>query len=191
MALAAKRKKRRHKIIAVLVVLVALIAVVAGLFCWQRWYRYNDAADIQGTWELAADPSQTVVIDSTNIDLVKGVAYKYTLNTQDKTITFTFSDKTGSGTYHFNGNRTQLVIDESGTQPNLLVQMGLQDDPAVANDTLDDNVTVLNKVSDDTQTHYDEASSSSDSEDGTADESEDTDATEDAADASTSSASNG
>lgn len=162
-ALRARRKKRLHKMLAIAIIVVALIAVVGGLFAWQRWFRYDDNADIQGTWQLNANKDQTVVIDGTNIDLVKGVSYKYTLNTHDKTIQFSFSDKNGSGTYHFNGDRTVLVINEGSDQPNILVQLGLMDDPAIENDTLKDDVTVLTKVSNDTSTHYSGGSSSSSS----------------------------
>lgn len=162
-ALRARRKKRLHKMLAIAIIVVALIAVVGGLFAWQRWFRYDDNADIQGTWQLNANKDQTVVIDGTNIDLVKGVSYKYTLNTHDKTIQFSFSDKNGSGTYHFNGDRTVLVINEGSDQSNILVQLGLMDDPAIENDTLKDDVTVLTKVSNDTSTHYSDDSSSSSS----------------------------
>lgn len=162
-ALRARRKKRLHKMLVIAIIVVALIAVVGGLFAWQRWFRYDDSADIQGTWQLNANKDQTVVIDGTNIDLVKGVSYKYTLNTHDKTIQLSFSDKNGSGTYHFNGDRTVLVINEGSDQPNILVQLGLMDDPAIENDTLKDDVTVLTKVSNDTSTHYSDDSSSSSS----------------------------
>lgn len=162
-ALRARRKKRLHKMLAIAIIVVALIAVVGGLFAWQRWFRYDDNADIQGTWQLNANKDQTVVIDGTNIDLVKGVSYKYTLNTHDKTIQFSFSDKNGSGAYHFNGDRTVLVINEGSDQPNILVQLGLMDDPAIENDTLKDDVTVLTKVSNDTSTRYSDDSSSSSS----------------------------
>ncbi|MGI6590085.1 MAG: hypothetical protein ACOX1O_00510 [Eggerthellaceae bacterium] len=150
----AIRSKRIRKSVKILLAVVAVIVIVVALFAWQRWYRFDDTQDIQGTWQLAADTSQTVVIDGSNIDIVKGVAYQYTLDTADKTITFTFSDKSGQASYHFSGDRKTLVINESDSQPNILVQLGIVDDPAIADDTLDDEVTVLYKVSDDTSTHY-------------------------------------
>lgn len=150
----ARRKRHRRKALIIILIIVAVVAVVGGLFAWQRWFRYDDAADIQGTWQLNANKKQAVVIDDTHIDLIKGLAYTYTLNTTDKTISFTFNGETGTGSYHFNDDRTVLVINESGETPNMLVQLGLQEDPAIQDDTMKDDVTVLTKTSDDTTAHY-------------------------------------
>lgn len=194
----ARRKRKRRKVLAVVLVIVAIAAVVGGLFAWQRWFRYDDTADIQGTWQLEANKKQGVVIDSTHIDLMKGLAYTYSLDTWGKTISFTFNNETGTGSYHFNDDRTVLVIREGGDEPNILVQLGLQEDPAIQDDTLKDSVTVLTKVSDDTEAEYkgqkiritskSKKSSSSDSS-STSTESDSSDATDSTAASDESSAS--
>lgn len=150
----ARRRRHRRKALAIILVIVAILALVGGLFAWQRWFRYDDAADIQGTWQLNANKKQSVVIDDTHIDLIKGLAYTYSLDTTDKTISFTFNGETGTGTYHFDADRDVLVIREGGEPANILVQLGLQEDPAIQDDTMNDDVTVLTRVSSDTTAYY-------------------------------------
>ena len=87
-----RRLSRRFMIIACSV--VAVLAIATGLLSWNQWLRYDDAADIQGTW----------VID--------GVSYSYSLDTFNKTISFSFGKYTGSGSYAFSPERDTLVITE-------------------------------------------------------------------------------
>lgn len=90
------------------VVVVALLAVV-GAVSWDRWLRYDDAADFQGVWY--ADGTNTLItISADEIVLSSDVAYTYALDTGAKTLAFTFGTMEGQGRYRFSADRSQLVI---------------------------------------------------------------------------------
>ena len=100
--------KRRIAIVIGAVLFVALIA--AGLFyTWNRWYRFDDHADLQGQWYVVGT-TVPVEIDATSIHLTNDVVYQYELNTQDKTIRYTFGPMNGQGRYWFSDDRQYLVI---------------------------------------------------------------------------------
>lgn len=120
-AVAAKRdggagKRAGSKIggrrIAAIVCSAALCAVIAaaGLYVWNTYLRYDDAADIQGEWRTQ-DASMTVVIDATDIRM-PDLEYSYEMNTGAKKLTFHFSDLSGSGSYSFSSDRSVLTIVE-------------------------------------------------------------------------------
>lgn len=90
---------------ALLIVILALVAV----FSWDRWLRFDDARDFQGTW-YANGTASTISIDGERIHLVDDVAYSYTLDTGAKTISFTFGNYEGQGRYRFSADRSELVI---------------------------------------------------------------------------------
>ena len=92
-------------------VLVALALVVVGTFSWSRWLCFNDTQDIQGTWTVAGAQGG-IVIDGELIHLTDVEAYRYTLDSGAKTLTFTFGDLEGSARYRFSADRTQLVIQD-------------------------------------------------------------------------------
>lgn len=142
-----KEKRSAGRTIALVALIVVIL--VGGLFAWQRWFRFDDASDIQGVWKVNA-ANETMVIDASQMNLVNGVSYAYTLDTWGKTISFSFSNLSGSGSYYFSGDRQRLVIGEGGSTANILVQLGLQEDANVVNDTMDDSTTVLTKISNDT-----------------------------------------
>ena len=104
----AKPRKRRWPLIVAGTVL-GLVLLVAGLFSWDRWLRYDDAAEFQGEWQTHGTAA-VVVIDGETIKLSDDVAYSYTLDTSAKTIAFTFGNMEGSGRYRFSLDRSQLVI---------------------------------------------------------------------------------
>lgn len=142
---------RRHPLrrilgIAALVALAALLAFSAYTV-WNTWFRYDDAADFQGTW--TSSQGATVTIDAGQIHLSDDVAYAYTLDTQSKTLTFTFGTSEGHASYRFSQNRTRIVIDEdSGTD--WPVVLGLERDEVVdaAPDAVPADVTVLARSGD-------------------------------------------
>ena len=142
---AAKGSVRRV-VLTVLCVLMAAALVGGGYCVWNTLLRYDDAADIQGEWRTE-DGAMTVVIDESDIRM-PDLEYSYEIDTLSKQITFSFSDLSGSGTYSFSEDRTQLTIVEG------------EGDSATT--------TVLIKVSDDTQADPQllDDSSSSDAEDG-------------------------
>ena len=102
------RAKRRPALI-VATVLLCVVVLVVGLFTWDRWLRYDDAADIQGTWQVSG-AGTTVVIDESLIWISDDVAYSYTIDTTSKTIAFTFGELSGAARYWFSADRTQLIL---------------------------------------------------------------------------------
>lgn len=114
----AKDKPRASKgkiaVRVILIVIVLSLATFVAAVSWDRWFRYDDSADIQGEW-IVSGKSATTVIDGETIRLTNDVSYEYSLDTWDKTIAFTFSKLNGLGTYWFSDDRQQLVIDEEGT----------------------------------------------------------------------------
>lgn len=95
----------------VVVAIVALAVAVAVFFAWDRWLRYDDAADFQGTWLVEGTPG-SVVIDGQEIHLNESDALSYTLDTSAKTVALSFSDLSGTSRYRFSPDRTQLVIQD-------------------------------------------------------------------------------
>ena len=100
--------KRRPALIVV-TVLLCVVVLVVGLFTWDRWLRYDDAADIQGTWQVSG-AGTTVVIDESLIWISDDVAYSYTIDTTAKTIAFTFGELSGAARYWFSADRSQLIL---------------------------------------------------------------------------------
>ena len=109
----SEHRNRILKIVAVCfaAVLVAC-AAVAAFWAWDTWLRFDDSADIQGEW-LTANGAALVVIDAEEIHMPDSVDFKYTLDTNSKTISYTFVDLTGGGSYEFSRDRATLTITES------------------------------------------------------------------------------
>lgn len=110
---AKQPKKRRWLRVAAILLVVAIVAILAA-FSWDRWFRFDDAADVQGSWQ-ASGQAAVVVIDGEQMHLTDEVAYEYALDTGAKTIEFSFGKLTGSGTYRFSGDRQTLTIVEGGS----------------------------------------------------------------------------
>lgn len=100
---------RKRLIAAGLVVLV--IAAVALGVSWARWWRFDDAQDIQGQWFSANTTGTAIVnVDGETIRLASDVAYSYALDTTAKTIQYDFGPMHGQGRYWFSDDRSTLVI---------------------------------------------------------------------------------
>ena len=106
-------RNRILKIVAVCfaAVLVAC-AAVAAFWAWDTWLRFDDSADIQGEW-LTANGTALVVIDAEAIHMPDSVDFAYTLDTKGKTISYSFVDLAGGGSYEFSRDRATLTITES------------------------------------------------------------------------------
>ncbi len=121
-------KQRRFKpLFVVLAILAAILLVATSVLAWNQWLRFDDKADIQGTWYVDGTDSSITITD-TQIVLTDSVAYDYTLDTFNKTITFSFSNLQGRGTYAFSPERDALIITEqdssaeNGSVPTKLVR---------------------------------------------------------------------
>lgn len=108
----AKRKGLSHRFLIGSLVVIVLLAIGTGLLAWNQWLRYDDNADIQGIWVIDGT-SQTITITDTDIVMTADVSYPYTLDTFQKTISFSFKQYNGSGSYAFSPERTTLVITET------------------------------------------------------------------------------
>lgn len=107
----ARKGLSRRFLIASLSVIAALV-IVTGVLAWNHWLRYDDAADIQGTWVI--DGSQDVItITGTDMVMTAEVSYPYALDTFHKTISFSFEQYSGNGSYAFSPERDTLVITET------------------------------------------------------------------------------
>ena len=91
--------------------LLIVVAAAVGLFSWDRWLRYDDAAEFQGSWQ-AHGTTGVVVIDGERINLTDDVAYSYRIDPMAKTVSFSFGSLEGQGRYRFSLDRSQLVITE-------------------------------------------------------------------------------
>lgn len=107
----AKPKKSLLWLRALLLTLALVIVVAGGVFSWDRWLHYDDAADIQGTW-YASGTDAAIIISEAEVTLTPDVVYEYSLDTSAKTISFAFSNLTGQGRYRFSADRTQLAVIE-------------------------------------------------------------------------------
>lgn len=96
-------------VLLVLAMLLLIFVVLATWFSVERW-GHDDAADFQGTW-YADNTDNVITIDGETLQLNSEIAYNYTLDTNAKTITFSFGrDYSGEGRYRFSPDRTELVI---------------------------------------------------------------------------------
>lgn len=107
-----KRKGISRRFLIGSVIVILLLVIGTGLLAWNQWFRYDDAADIQGTWVIDGS-SQSITINETDIVMTDDVSYPYTLDTFQKTISFSFKQYSGSGSYAFSPERTTLVITET------------------------------------------------------------------------------
>lgn len=101
------RKGKAALIIGAALLLVIIVASAA--FAWNRWYRFDDHADMQGQWYVVGT-TVPVSIDESSIRLTDDVTYQYEVNAQDKTINYTFGPMAGQGRYWFSDDRRYLVI---------------------------------------------------------------------------------
>ena len=109
----SEHRNRILKIVAAcLAAVLVACAAVAAFWAWDTWLRFDDSADIQGEW-LTANGTALVVIDAEEIHMPDSVDFKYTLDTNDKTISYTFVDLAGGGSYEFSRDRATLTITES------------------------------------------------------------------------------
>lgn len=106
------RQQRLHTIRNVIfIVLVLLLLGATILFCYFRWWAYDDAASIQGTWRQAGS-NVTMEITDQKLILTDDVAYDYVIDPGSKTIAFTFGGLTGHARYRFSLDHQQLSIED-------------------------------------------------------------------------------
>lgn len=103
------RKRGARIALIIIAILVVAVGVAAALFAWNRWYRFDDHADMQGEWYVVGS-TVPVSIDGSSIHLTDDVTYQYEINAEDKTISYTFGPMKGQGRYWFSDDRQYLVI---------------------------------------------------------------------------------
>ncbi len=110
----SRKKRQRKKVVrrimwALFGLFMAGVAALLVVFVLNRWYTYDDAADMVGTWRLEGTDMQVEITEDT-IRLTDEVAYKYTIDPADKTIAFKFGNMEGQGRYRFSLDRQELSI---------------------------------------------------------------------------------
>lgn len=127
-AIVRGRKRKVAWVVAASIFLIA--AIVSGLLFWNAYLRYDDAADICGEWQVA-DGSMTVVIDDSSIKMPDALEYSYELDTWEKTVSFSFDDLSGGGSYRFSADRKGLAIEEGeGGKEGVVALVKVSDDTA-------------------------------------------------------------
>lgn len=111
----ARRKRVSKKFLIVSGIIALLLVVAIGVLSWNQWLRYDDAADIQGTW-VADGTEQVITITDTTIQWTDTVSYDYTLDTFGKSITFSFKQYSGRGSYAFSEDRNAVSITETDAE---------------------------------------------------------------------------
>lgn len=100
----------RGRIIAIVVwSLIALMIVLSLVFFWNRWWRYDDVLDVQGTWS-ANNSSTDIILNDRYMQLTDDVLYIYEIDPFSKTITYEFGTTKGQGRYRFSFDRNELII---------------------------------------------------------------------------------
>ena len=113
----------------IILLLLALLVIVAAFFVWNRWLRYDDAADLQGVW---IDQNGTqLAFDGQRMLLGNAVIYEYTLDPGSKTITYTFNDAKGYSAYRFSDDRSMLALRDvpQGGGTDWLMLLHIKEDP--------------------------------------------------------------
>jgi len=105
---ASQRSKLRLAIVVGFFV-VLVVAVVGSLLYWNRCFRYDDHADMKGTWYVAGTVVP-ITIDEGSIRFTDDVSYDYTVDTAAKTIDVALGNMTGKSHYRFSNDRKNLVI---------------------------------------------------------------------------------
>lgn len=106
--------RRRIKVgTLVVLIVVAFLLIAAALFAWNRWWRFDDTADIQGIW-LDSNGAE-IAIDDTRLLLGNQVIYDYTIDTMNKTIAYSYDNVQGYASYRFSGDRNVLVLQENAS----------------------------------------------------------------------------
>lgn len=109
-----KKKRVPRPLKVILIILFVAIIGVGAFLTWDYLFRYDDAQDIQGQWKIEGSNNSIVITDS-EIRLTDSVSFGYELNTFEKTITYTFANYTGVGSYVFSPERDVLTLTDMNT----------------------------------------------------------------------------
>lgn len=122
------RGRKRKAAWAVAFSAFAIVVVTSGLLFWNAYLRFDDAADLRGEWQVS-DASMTMVIDASSIKMPDALVYEYELDTWEKTISFSFEDLSGKGTYRFSSDRKGVAIQEGeGENASVVTLVKVSDD---------------------------------------------------------------
>lgn len=109
-----------------LVVAVLFFVGTVGVFSWDRWLRYDDAADFRGQWIYTDGSAEvTIFIDKDTMRIADEVDYDYEIDSWAKTVTFTFFDLEGGAKYRFSKDRSTIIICENAEATDWLTEIQL------------------------------------------------------------------
>ena len=131
----------------VVLVLLALLIVAMGLFTWNRWFRFDDAADLQGVWR-STEGSATLALDGSRMLVDGQVAYDYEVDAASKTIAYTFGGAQGTSSYRFGDGRSTLVLEDNGAT-DWLMAFHLKEDEVLAGGQVPEGCTRLKRTDED------------------------------------------
>lgn len=97
-------------------VLMGILLALAVYLAWDQWFNHDDAADIQGTWQIEGSYS-AIVVDAEKIYLADSVIYGYEIDTFSKTLAIDFYGREGMSNYEFSEDRTQLTLTDDNPMP--------------------------------------------------------------------------
>lgn len=116
------KKKREHKPFFLLKIIgITLLVIFMGILIfgiWNRWFRYDDNAQIISNWQISGT-DKVVVIDGKQIILDANAVLKYTVDSGSKVINYTIGDMSGQSHYRFSWDRNQLALIEGGGMDSL------------------------------------------------------------------------
>ena len=103
----AAKRRRWPWVVALSAFLV--VVLVVGVFSWNRWFAFDDAHDIQGSWQVVGT-TVYISVDADAIRITDDVAYSYSLDSGGKSLSLSFGEYSGGGHYWFSLDRQTLVF---------------------------------------------------------------------------------
>ena len=105
------KKKRGFKFYFKLIISILIIVFISffAYSIWNRWFRYDDSADLAGNWQISGSIS-TVAITSKNISFGGNVMLTYEVDSSSKIVHYKIGEMSGSSHYRFSYDRKQLAF---------------------------------------------------------------------------------
>lgn len=98
-----------HVVVAIAMIIIVAVVAFSAYFVWNRWDRYDDTQGIQGQWYVFGT-DVPIQITQDVLDFNADTSYHYTIDTENKTITFTLGKMEGTAHYCFFEDRQVLVL---------------------------------------------------------------------------------
>lgn len=108
-----KKERKPFFVLKFFIFIIFLLIIGAAIFgIWNRWFRYDDEAQLISNWQINGS-NAVVVIDKETITLNSNTILNYTVDTGAKVINYTIGDMSGQSHYRFSWDRNQLALCEN------------------------------------------------------------------------------